>query len=516
MLEGLEAFVASYVSFLNPWSILYALGGSFIGILVGCLPGLSATLCIALLTTLTIKLPPNDAILILICSYVGTLYGGSRSAILLNIPGTAANAASCADGHALALRGEAGRAIGIATSGAFCGTLFGVLCLAAFTPLLAEVALSFGAFEFFWLALFGVTISGSLVGDDPLKGWLVGLLGLFVAQIGQEGLYAHNRFTFGWDELSGGIALIPALVGAFGFAEVLTTLADPVEKQMVALRDSTLPRFREVFQYWRTVLRSGAIGVVTGLLPGVGEDAGAWMSYAAARATTKEREQFGKGSIDGLMAAETGDMSSIPGHIIPCLALGIPGSAPSAVLMAAMIIHGIQPGPMLAIEHPRFIYDVVAMTSLATLSILVFGLFLVRPLLHILRIPRGILMPIIFVLSTVGAWASASRLFDIYAMLAIGIGAFLLRRKGYQMAPFVLGLVLGHLLDKSLRRGLVLSDGSIEPFFTRPICAAFAFVTIFTMLMYVPSFNRVVRKTLGLGMDRTRSLFGIRPRRQPL
>src|SRR4249919_4168966 len=192
MLQGLQDLGAAYWSFMNPLTLLYGLGGAFVGIVMGILPGLSATLAIALLTTLTIKLPANDAILILICSYVGTLYGGSRSAILLNIPGTAANAASCADGYALALRGEAGRAIGIATSGAFCGTLFGVLCLAAFTPVLAEVSLSFGAYEFFWLALFGVTMSGSLVGNDPLKGWLMGMLGLLIAQIGQEGLYAYD------------------------------------------------------------------------------------------------------------------------------------------------------------------------------------------------------------------------------------------------------------------------------------------------------------------------------------
>src|SRR5947209_15758059 len=193
MLQGLESLGVAYLGFLNPWSIVFALGGAFTGILVGCLPGLSATLCIALLTTLTLKLPANDAILMLISSYVGTLYGGSRSAILLNIPGTAANAASCADGHALALRGEAGRAIGIATSGAFCGTFFGVVCLAAFTPTLANVALSFGAYEFFWLALFGVTMSGTLVGNDPLKGWLMGALGLFVAQLGEAGLLAFHR-----------------------------------------------------------------------------------------------------------------------------------------------------------------------------------------------------------------------------------------------------------------------------------------------------------------------------------
>jgi putative tricarboxylic transport membrane protein len=221
------------------------------------------------------------------------------------------------------------------------------------------------------------------------------------------------------------------------------------------------------------------------------------MSYAGARAASKEKELFGKGSIDGLMAAETGDMSSIPGHIIPCLALGIPGSAPSAVLMAAMIIHGIQPGPMMMIQHPQFVYDVVAMTTLATFSILIFGLFLVRPLLLVLRIKRTVLMPIIFLLATVGAYASASRLFDVYAMLVIGIGAFFLRKKGYQMAPFVLGLVLGHLLDKSLRRGLVLSDGSLTPFFTRPICAVLCIVTVFTMLMYIPAFNAFVKGIVG-------------------
>jgi putative tricarboxylic transport membrane protein len=506
-MQGLYDLGSAWLSFMDPMTLLYGLGGAFVGIVMGILPGLSATLAIALLTTLTIKLPANQAILVLICSYVGALYGGSRTAILLNIPGTAANAASCADGYALAKQGQAGRAIGIATSGAFVSTLFGVLCLATFTPLLAEVALQFGAFEFFWLALFGVTMSGSIVGQDPLKGWLMGLLGLFIAQVGQEGLYAYDRFTFGWDDLAGGIALIPALVGAFGLAEVLTTLSDPIERKIIEMRDSVLPRWREIWVYRWTVLRSGVIGVATGLLPGVGEDAGAWMSYAAAKAVSKERDKFGKGSIDGLMAAETGDMSSIPGHIIPCLALGIPGSAPSAVLMAAMIIHGVQPGPMLMITHPHFIYEVVAMTTLASITILLFGLFGVRPLLHILKVRRAILMPIVFLLCTIGAFATASRLFDIYAMIAIGLVAFFLRKRGYEMAPLVLGLVLGPLLDKSLRRGLVLSDGSLAPFFTRPICMGFAAVTIFTILLYVPAFKALVNRTTGAVGAGLKSLF---------
>ncbi len=512
MMQGLQDLGSAYLSFMNPMTLLYGLGGAFVGLIMGILPGLSATLAIALLTTVTIGLKGNDAILVLICSYVGALYGGSRTAILLNIPGTAANAASCADGFALAQQGQAGRAIGIATSGAVASTLLGVVFLATFAPLLANVALKFGAFEFFWLALFGVTLSGSIVGGDPLKGWLMGLVGLLLAQVGEEGMYAYDRFTFGWEELAGGVALIPALVGAFGLAEVLMALSDPIERKIHDLTDSVLPRWRDLIQYRWTVLRSGLIGVFTGLLPGVGEDAGAWVSYAAAKAVSKEKEKFGKGSIDGLMAAETGDMSSVPGHLIPVLALGVPGSAPSAVLMAAMIIHGVQPGPMLMVEHPHFIYHVVAMTTLASFAILLFGLFGVRPMLQVLKVPRDILMPIVFLLCTVGSFAVASRLFDVYIMVAVGIGAYFLRRRGYEMAPLVLGLVLGPLLDKSLRRGLVLSDGSLLPFFTRPISLGFAAITIFTFLLYVPPFRAVVgrgQKALAGGL---RSLIG-RPAR---
>jgi putative tricarboxylic transport membrane protein len=491
--EGLSALGRSFAGFLPFWPLFYALGATLVGILVGCMPGLSATLCIALLTTLTVKMPANDAILILICAYVGTIYGGSRTAILLNIPGTAANAAACLDGYALAKKGQAGRAMGIATTGSVLGSLFGVLCLALLTPTLGEAALKFGAFEFFWLALFGVMMSGAIAGSDPLKGWLMGVLGLFVTLIGQDGIHAHDRFTFGWSDLSGGITLIPALVGAFGFCEILSVLSEKMRRPIVNSVDSVLPRIMDVARYWRTILRSGVIGVYVGILPGVGEDMAAWSSYAAARRASAEKALFGKGSVEGLMAAETGDNASIPGGIIPALALAIPGSAPSAVLMAAMIIHGVQPGPMLMVSSPQFVYDVVAMTTLATLGMLFFGLFMVRPLLKIIQIPRSIIMPIIFVMCTVGSFAIASRVFDIWLMVAIGVGGFLLRRQNYPIAPFVLGLVLGDILDKSLRRGLQITNGDLTPFLTRPVCAVLAAVTVFTMLMYVPAFNRGVR-----------------------
>lgn len=500
MFEGLEMLGGSLLGFLQPRHLAYTFGATLLGILIGCMPGLSATLAISLLTTLTIKLPPNDAILILICAYVGTIYGGSRSAILLNIPGTAANAAACLDGYQLARQGQAGRAMGVATTGSVVGSLFGIVCLAILTPALGEVALTFQSYEFFWLCLFGVMMSGSITGTDPLKGWIMGILGLFFSQIGQDGIHAYERFAYGNTDLAGGFSLIPTLVGAFGAAEVLTVMSERFSRPKVHAVDSILPRVSDVVKYWRTILRSGVIGVYIGILPGVGEDMAAWSSYAAAKRTSKEREKFGKGSVEGLIAAETGDNASIPGGIIPALALAIPGSAPAAVLLAAMIIHGVRPGPMLMIENPQFVYDVVAMNVYATIAMLFFGLFLVRPLLKVLTVPRTIIMPIVFVLCTVGSFAIAQRLFDVWTMLGVGVAIFFLRRYGYHAAPFVLGIVLGDLMDKSLRRGLVISDGDITPFFTRPISGVLAALTLVALLWSIPAVAERVRGVFRRGV----------------
>ncbi len=257
MFDGFVLFGQSIANFATPTTIFYALASCLIGLIIGALPGLTATMGVALMTTLTISLPSNVALLILICTYVGAIYGGSRSAILLNIPGTPASAASCLDGYALARQGLAGRAMGIATTGSVLGTWIGMIALAFFTPVLGEAALKFGAYEFFWLAVFGVVISGNLTGNDPLKGWIAGFFGLFIASIGQEGMYAYNRFTFGIHDLSGGIALIPALVGAFGFAEVLTVIKERQPKIVINTLDTVVPRLQDVTKYWRTIIRSG-------------------------------------------------------------------------------------------------------------------------------------------------------------------------------------------------------------------------------------------------------------------
>ena len=267
---------------------------------------------------------------------------------------------------------------------------------------------------------------------------------------------------------------MPALVGAFGFAELLTAIKERQVPIKISAFDTVIPKIRDITKYWRTILRSGLIGTGVGIVPGVGEDVAAWSSYAAAKRSSAEKEMFGKGSVEGLMAAETGDNACVPGAIIPVLTLAIPGSAPAAVLMAAMIIHGVKPGPMIMIENPQFVYDVVAMMLFATIGILIYGLVLTKALVQVLRVPQNFLIPIIFVLCVVGSFAIAGRMFDVYVMLLFGLVGFGLRHFGYPMAPLVLGIVLGDLLEKNLRRALILSDGDISPFFTRPISAVVA------------------------------------------
>ena len=490
-LRMLGAQLADQANFSTLFNVSWAM---LAGIVVGSMPGLTATLGVALMTSLTFSMEPNQAIQVLICVYVGAIYGGSRSAILLNIPGTPASAASTLDGFPLARQGLAGRAMGISTTGSWLGTLVGTLVMASLAPFLASFALSFGSYEFFWIAVFGIVISGTLAGGDPLKGYMAGFLGLLVSTVGQDTMHAYPRFAYGNPDLAGGIALLPALVGAFGLAEVLTAMGRPRGLGIITKIDSVFPRIRDVAQYWRTILRSGLIGTFTGTLPGLGEETAAFAAYAAAKRGSKEREKFGHGSIEGLMAAECGESACVPGAMIPVLTLAVPGSAPAAVLMAAMFIHGLNPGPMLLVTTPEYLYRVVAMLMIADMAKLFYGFFLVRPLLLILRVPHERLMPIVVVLCTIGAYATTARVFNIYVMLAFGVIGMLLRRFKFPMAPLVLGMVLGELFDKNLLRGLTLSDGDLLPFFNRPICMVIIGLIVIAILLSTPAFGRLFRR----------------------
>lgn len=489
-------FLSAFANALSPEFIVITIWSTILGIVIGMMPGLTATMGLALLTTLTFQMESFQAITALLGLYVGAIYGGSRTAIILNMPGTPASAATSLDGYPLARQSRAREALGLATIGSLFGTLVGVALLLFMAPILADYALGFGSYEFFWLALFGVVISGRLTAlDDPLKGWIAGFLGLIFATVGQEQVFAYARFSYGIHDLTGGISLIPAMVGAFGFVEILSSISEARTPELSQNKGRLLPKARDLASNAGTIGRSGIAGTLMGLIPGVGEDIGAWVSYALAKRLSKAKELFGKGSTEGLIAAETGNSAAVPGAIIPVLTLAIPGSAPSAVLLAALVIHGIQPGPLIMITSAEMVYGVVAAIVLAAIVMTIAGVALTTPLLSVLRIPRERLLPIIFVLCVVGAFAIASRPFDVWTMLAFGCLGFVLRQMKYPMAPLVLGLVLGDLLDKSLRRGLSLSEGSLEPFFTRPISAVLAAATLLSIvLILLPLLRRKKRR----------------------
>ncbi len=493
MFEGLQMFSEALMGFLNPKIIFDVLWATQLGIIVGMLPGLTATMGVALMTTLTFKMATSNAVIILVCMYIGAIYGGSRSAILLNIPGTPANAATAVDGYPLAKQGRAGQAIGISTTGSFLGSVIGMFMLAFFTPLIGNFALKFQSYEFFWLSIFGIVICGNLTAPkDPLKGWIAGFLGLFVSTIGMENMHAFKRFSFGWHALTGGISLLPAMVGAFGFAEIIMVMKFPKYEVVKTKIERVVPRVKDVLKYWKTILRSGIVGTFIGAVPGVGEDIASWVSYDLARRSSKKPEEYGKGSIEGLISAETGNNACVAGAMIPVLSLAIPGSAPAAVLLAAMFIHGVRPGPLIMIEFPSFIYQVVAMVLLATTAMFILGLSMVKSLVKVLTIPRQKLMPIVFVLCVVGSFALQARLFDVRVMVVFGIIGYYMREMEYPVAPLVLGIILGSILDPNLRRALIISDGSFAPFFTRPISFVVFLFTLLTILSKMKWFQRLV------------------------
>lgn len=488
--------LASYLQYTvqiltDPLLLFNMIWATLLGILVGVLPGLTATLGVAILTTLTFGFPAKTAIAMLIGVYIGAIYGGSRTAIVLNIPGTPANAATTVDGFPLARSGNAGFALNVATIMSGIGSIIGAIFIVALAPLLGKLALQFGSWEFAVLAIFGTVIAGSLTAPkDPLKGWISGFLGLMISLIGLDEITSYPRYTFGNIQLYGGIALLPVLVGVYGIPEILTSLKR-VTKPEVALDFSKtaggLSYWKTIVKNWVNIIRSGIVGVFIGVIPGVGEDVASWVSYDLAKRSSREPERFGNGSIEGLSAAETANNACVAGAIIPVLTLAVPGSAPAAVLLAALWIHGVRAGPLLPIEHPEMIGNVAAMFTIATVIMVIFGLIITRLFLKILLVPTEILMPIIFVLCVVGTYVLNGRMFDVWIMLLFGLLGYFMRLNDFPAAPFVLGFILGPMADTNMRRALMLSKGSVLPFVTRPISLVLLIAMVLVMVSkYIP------------------------------
>lgn len=465
---------------------------TFVGLLMGMLPGLSATMAIALLTGITYSLPGTTALISLIGVYVGSISGGCQSAILLNIPGTPASAATAADGFPMANSGQGGMAIFLATTASCLGTLLSVVCVLTLTPVLTSISLKFGSWEFFLLAIFGVIICGNLTSKgNAVKGWIAGILGLIVSQVGLDSVAAYPRFAFDNANLMAGLQLIPIMIGLFGFPEIINAFKKTEVRVLKMSALNFMEGFRHVKNNFVAIVRSALIGVGVGIIPGVGEDVGGWLSYWATKSNSKDPESFGKGNPAGIISAEAGNNACIGGAIIPVMSLAVPGSAPAAVLLAAFMMHGYRPGPLLMTETPEFLYQICLFLAVSAVVMWALALLISRFTVKILGIRKELLMPIIYVLCVVGSYVINNTLFDIKVMFIFGILGFFLAAMNYPAAPFLLGVILGPMADSNLRRALTITEGNIEPMFTRPICIVFLIMILGLILSQTGLFSKL-------------------------
>lgn len=472
----MEAFSYMAAVLREPLLILLVAAGTCAGVYVGAIPGLSGTMAVSLLVSFTFGWETRSALAVMLGVYVGAVFGGSRPAILLNIPGAPAAVATAFDGYELAKRGRAGEAMGLAATQSVVGTLLGVLSLAIFAPPLCQLARSFRSVDYLLLALIGLLTVGSLSARSARAGVIAGCIGIFLGCVGVDGQTAVKRFTFDLVYLNAGVDYVVALLGLFGASEALSQLAredvSPVRQKV----DRLLPSWAETVRFLPLTLRSALIGVLVGALPGAGGDIAALLSYDHARHTVRHpTAPFGEGALEGVVAPETANNAAIGGAFIPMLTLGIPGDAVTAVLLSAFTMQGLRPGPGLILETPELFWLIVACLLLAGLFLLLFGLTGVRVFVRLTEIPKGVLMPVILVLSAVGAYAIRGNLVDIFWMFLFGVLGYFLKRYGYPVAPVVVGVILTRLCEENYRRGVMLAGtvrAMLAGIFTSPVSIA--------------------------------------------
>ncbi len=494
-MEGLMQFAQATIAWLTLKTLVLLFLSSSLGVIIGALPGLSATMGIALLTGLTFSVNKMDALTVLMGVYVGAIYGGSITAILINVPGTGSAAATALDGHKLALKGEGANAIKITRAASVLGTFVGMICLATITPLVTSLALQFTSVEYSLLAAFGILICGSVSAKDlTIKGWSAGMIGVLISMVGVDPVQAVPRFTFGSASLMSGINIIPAMIGFFAFPQIIKSLCGGKDILAPTGGGGAAPKIGSVSALWRhlgLVIRSSVIGIGIGALPGVGENVAAWLAYDNAKKYSKRPELFGTGVYEGVIAPEVANNAAIGGALIPLLSLAVPGSPPAAVLLGALLLHGIRPGPMLNVEFPTFTYELSALLLLGTIMLWLTGVILAKPLARIITIPNGILMPIVAVLCIIGSYSMNLSMFDLSAMFVFGLLGIVLEETGYPSAAIILGMLLGNLLDENFRRALIVGEGNPLVFFTRPIGLIFMTAIAYTLLG--PFISRKVR-----------------------
>ena len=489
-MEGVAFLWSGFAAALTPANLLFALAGCVLGTLIGVLPGLGPAAGTAILIPLTFALDATGAIIMLAAIYYGAMYGGTITSVLINVPGEAASVVTCLDGYQMARQGRAGTALGIAAIGSFIGGVVASVALAVVAPPLARFALSFGPPEFFSLMVLGLSLVTGLAGESLVAALLMTVLGLLLALIGIDPVRGAPRFTFGVPELYDGLGFVPVVMGLFGVAEILLTVEAPFGRLVATKIEGLWPSRAEWRRSSGAIGRGTAVGLALGLIPGVGAVIPTFMAYILEKRLSKHPEKFGTGVIEGVASPETANNAYANASMIPLLVLGVPSSPTIAILMGAFIINGLTPGPFLFKERPDLVWTVIASFFVGNAILLILNLPLVGLWAKLLKVPYQYLCAGTLLFCVVGAYSLKGTVFDVGVMLASGVFGYWLRKLGFPLAPAVLALILGPLMEKSLRTSLEISGGDFGIFLARPISATLlvgaALIIVVAMLKIAP------------------------------
>ena len=479
----------------DPTVLFFVWVGTFIGIIFGAIPGLTATMAIVMFLPMTYTMTSIQGISTLVSLYIGGISGGLVSAILLNIPGTPSSIATCFDGRPLALKGEAGKALGVGVVFSFLGTIFGIIMLIAISPLLASVAIKFGPFEYCALAIFALSLVITLTGRDLIKGFMGAFLGVMLATAGLAPVDSVQRFTFGFMELNNGFALLTLLIGLFAVTEVIAAAEEVRKNKAFTIEENVHIKgfgftFKEFIGQKLNALRSAVIGLIIGILPGIGGAISCMMSYTMAKNQSKYPEKFGTGIIDGVVASETANNAGIGGAMIPLLTLGIPGDAATAMLLGGLMVHQVAPGPLIFEKSGVVVFGVFAAMFISAIAQLVLQMWGMRVFINVLKIPKHYLLPIIMMLCVVGAFGNSNRIFDVWCVLIFGLLGYGLVKAKIAQVPLILGFILGPIFETNLRRAVQHAQVSPGETFTHPIAIGFIVVTVIVMAFSIIQHRR--------------------------
>ncbi|KJS88743.1 MAG: tricarboxylate transporter [Peptococcaceae bacterium BICA1-8] len=495
-MENIQSLITGFHVALTVQNLIAAVFGGVMGLIVGAMPGLGSLTGVALLLPLTFKMDPTTGIIMLAAIYYANMYGGSFSAILLNIPGDSPAVMTALDGYPLSKNGKAGKALFAANISSFIGGTIGIIILTMVGPALAKVGLAFGPAEQAALILFALTSIGWLLGDAPLKGLLTTTFGLLLATIGVDLQLGSMRFTFGSINLLSGVTFIPLVIGMFGFAQVMDMMInrksfDEIAATKLTIKESMLT-FSEIKSIMPTIFRSGFLGNFVGLLPGAGATTGSFLSYILEKKVGKDRANLGTGSLSGVAAAESANNAAAAGAFAPLLALGIPGSGTSAVLLGGLMMWGLRPGPLLFKEAPDFVWGLIASMYVGNIIVVILALAIIPFVVNILRVPLAIMAPIVAVVCIVGSYSVNNSMFDVWFMIVCGVIAYLFNVYDYPVAPLLLAFVLAPRFEQSIRQAFEISNGSPMIFFNSPI--ALTFIILIVVFVLSPIAMKMFKK----------------------